>query len=387
MKPSSRFLILALIAASLIKLYLAVTTVGSLDAPGFLDHLHKIRELGVGAYRVRGAFNNPFNHPPAMIHVFKLWGWLADSTRLPFQFWVRIPSIAADIGSFFLAAALLRRIWPHRNRFWTMLALALSPTSILVSGYHCNTDAVMIFFTLLSIYLIETDKSSWLAGTAFGLAVCIKIMPLCLAPALVLFIEGTRKRLQLCIAAALTFIICSLPYLAQDPKTILVTVFGYNSVYGHWGWTLLASITFPSPPSYLHRPYEVQGAHAVFAQILKFVMLSLIIAASIWFNHFRNRPSLFLQAGFIVAILLFMTPGFGSQYVLWLVPFVPVLGLRQSILYYSVSTAYLLMLYLCYALGACLHPLIVVVLSLNCWLVILMLGLSMRRSLQIQNAA
>jgi len=61
------FLLIALTTSTLIKLYLAIATHGSTDVDGFTDHLLKIRQLGVGAYHVRGAFDNPFNSPPPMI--------------------------------------------------------------------------------------------------------------------------------------------------------------------------------------------------------------------------------------------------------------------------------------------------------------------------------
>src|SRR5947207_1263342 len=189
-KSYHRVLILALGAATIIKLYLAVSTQGSLDALGFLDHLQKIRELGIGAYRVRGAFNNPFNSPPAMIHMIKLWGWLADSTGLRFQFWLRLPSILADTGTFILVALFLRKLWPTRTSFGVLFALAVCPSSILISGYHGNTDSLMMFLVLLSIWLVETDRRHWLAGTVFGLALCVKVMPLCFIPALFFFLRG-----------------------------------------------------------------------------------------------------------------------------------------------------------------------------------------------------
>lgn len=338
----------------------------------------------MGAYRVRGAFNNPFNHPPAMIHLIRLCGWLADSTGVRFQFWLRLPSILADIGSFILVLGLLQRLWPANIRFGSLLALALCPTAILISGYHCNTDSLMIFFVLLSIYLIETEKPAWLGGVSFGLALCVKIMPLCFLPAVFFYLKGLRRRIYFFACVALTFVFCSMPYLAQDPKAIWVTVFGYSSIYGHWGWTLLAYLTFPDLPTYLHQPYDVQGAHTIFAQALKAATIALILLVSIWFNRRQPKPSLFLECGLITAIFLFMAPGFGVQYLVWLVPFVAALRLRWSLAYYSVSTAYLLSGYLCRASLECLPPLVMVLVSITCWLLILVILLTFRRCLNAQ---
>src|SRR5947208_1822251 len=73
---------LALAAATALKLYLALTTAGTLDAAGFADHLTKIEQFGgLGVYRVRGAFNNPFNSPPFIIHALRAMGWLTRTTH------------------------------------------------------------------------------------------------------------------------------------------------------------------------------------------------------------------------------------------------------------------------------------------------------------------
>src|SRR5689334_13293615 len=101
-KVKKRILIGALTGATLTKFYLALTTRGSIDILSFKNQVERVRELGVGAYGGRGAFGEPISHPPPMLHVFKFWGWLADSTTLSFGFWVRLPAILADIGIFYL---------------------------------------------------------------------------------------------------------------------------------------------------------------------------------------------------------------------------------------------------------------------------------------------
>jgi len=385
MKSSNRILFIALIGATLIKLYLALTTEGSLDAAGFLDHLHKIREFGVGAYRVRGALDNPFNSPPPMIYLIRTWGWLTDHTGIRFAFWLRLPSIIADIGSFLCVGAFLEKESPTAKRFPVLVALALCPTAILISGYHGNTDSLMIFLVLLSIYFVETDKPRWQAGVVFGLALSVKVMPLCFIPALFFYLKDLRTRAQFFCAATFTFIVCSLPYLAQDPKAIWASVFGYGSIYGHWGWSLLAVLTFPTRPTYLHEPFDVQGSHAVFAQILKFLTIAAILIVSLWLNRREKNPSLFVQSGLITAIVLFMAPGFGVQYLVWLVPFVAALGSRMTFTYYTLSASYLLIAYLCWASLVC-FPRVALFLTLICWLLIFMLIVEFRNLLSDQIA-
>ncbi len=378
MKPSKRALAIALGCATLLKLYLALAPEGSLDTAGFLDHLQKIRSLGVGAYLVRGAFNNPFNSPPAMIHAIRLWGWLADTTGIPFRFWLRLPSVLADLGSFFLVARWLTKLWPNKNHGGVLMCLALCPTAILISGYHGNTDSVMIFLVLLSLYSTETP---WLAGVVFGLALCVKVVPLVFVPAIFLYLPGWSKRLIFFGVAGLVFVVCSLPYLAQDPKAILTAVFGYSSVYGHWGWTQLAVIISPNP-TYLHGRFDVQGSHAIFARMLKLMTMVLIVGVSAWLNRPKPKASLFIQCGLVTAILLFMAPGFGVQYLVWLVPFVVALGLRAAMIYYITSGLIMINEYSCVAFAPCLSPVIGLLLGFLCWLSLVAIILAYRRELQ-----
>ena len=376
--PLNGPLVIALVCATVVKLYLALAPQGSLDVAGFLDHLQKIREFGVGAYRIRGVFNNPFNSPPPMIHVISLWGWLADSTGLPFRFWLRLPSAVADIGSFVLVARWLIKFLAEQNRLRVLMCLALCPTAILISGFHGNTDSVMIFFVLLSIYLIET---AWLAGLVFGLALCIKVAPFIFLPAILFYLSSFRKRLIFLTIAVGVFLLCSLPYIASDPRAVFDMVFGYSSIYGPWGWPQLAVLAFPNP-TYLHGRFDVQGSHATFASILKYVNILSIVGVSLWLNLRKPKPDLLIQCGLIIAIFLFLTPGFGAQYLIWLVPFVTALGLRATLLYYVTSSLVVVRLYTCVAFGACLPRTPNLIITLICWLSVAAIILIYRRRLQ-----
>ena len=52
----------------------------------------------------------------------------------------------------------------------------------MISGFHGNTDPLMIAPLLLSVYLIEADAPSWIAGAAMGLATNVKVVPVVLLP-------------------------------------------------------------------------------------------------------------------------------------------------------------------------------------------------------------
>ena len=358
------WLIAALAFATLIKLYLAARTHGTTDVDAYTEQLINIREFGAGTYYIRGAFGNPFNHPPPMLHVLKALGFLADISGLPFRFWLRLFPTLADIGSVMLVAKLLEN---HKDRFPLLLALALSPISIIINGYHGNTDCLVITFVLLAIYLTQCRKSILLGGVAFGMACSVKVVPTLFVPAVLLYLPDFRSRVKFSVAAVGFFLVSSLPYIAQEPTTILKSVFGYGPIYGSWGIPQLLAIV--STVEYAHQPYEPLGIHAVVASILKYLTLSLICAVSIWMNFRKTRPSLLTQCGIVVSLFLFLTPGFGPQYLVWLVPFVLALGVREALAYYCVGGLYLAYKYLGFTESTASYVWTIgLILALSCWL-------------------
>ncbi|HKP72268.1 MAG TPA: glycosyltransferase family 39 protein [Pyrinomonadaceae bacterium] len=379
---SRRWRIHILLAAALafaLKLYLALTTGGTLDVQGFADHLAKIEQLGgVGAYHALGAFNNPFNSPPFIIHALKALGWLTAATGLPFAFWLRLPCALADVGSLFVVWKLSERSGARRETAWTLLLLALSPVSIIISGFHGNTDPVMVFFVLLSVYLLEArEERFWLAALAFGMALNIKVAPLVYAPALWFYLPRLRRRVWFFAVAAIVFLVGSLPYILLDPVVIARRVFGYGSIYGAWGWTYLAATWFPHSLQFTHAPHDVTGAHAVAASIGKWLMLGLLVANAAWINRRADRPPLHLQLGLATSLFLFLTPGFGSQYLAWLVPFVVFLGVGATLMYNLVGGLFLFVSYSCWIYRAappvyCVEPLMSA-LPLVCWAMVFVL--------------
>lgn len=345
-------LLLCVCGVTALKIFLALGSSGTLDVFAFGEFLANIREVGgVGAYYRTGRAGNPFNHPPFMVHAIRSMGFLADATHLPFRFWLRFPAIVADLGNLFLVWKLVEHTPALRQspllRAWPLavVLLAVYPGSILISGFHGNTDPLMIFFVVLSIYLLAARRPPWLAGAAFGMAVNIKIVPLVFAPAIFLFLPDLQTRLKFFVTAATVFFVGSLPYLLQDPLIIWKTVFGYKSLYGSWGWTRLVVKYVPGLAPLAGGNAELVGGHALIASAGRYAMFASILAASFWMNLRRHKPPLFLQCALVAFLFLFLTPGFGTQYLAWPVPWIVVLGAWSACVYYVASACYIVLIY------------------------------------------
>lgn len=341
----SRWVLIAAILAFSLKVVIALNTYGTNDVITWERHWTKIKDEGGLAWYRRGpdvrspggavVTGQPWvqpNHPPFVISLMAGWDYLAQVTSLPFRFWLRFTSSLADLATLLL-------VWKCRlaagmgASLGGLLLVALSPVSIMISGFHGNTDPLMIAILLFSIWLTGTGRPAWLAGAVFGMALNIKVVPVLFAPAILLYLPGMRRRFDFALAAAAVFLAGSLPYIVQDPALIVHRVLGYSSLSGKWGLSLMSSILLP------------ERAYDAYLTAGKGIMLASILCASFWMNRGRRKPALFLQCGFIAFLSIFSTPGFGVQYLAWLVPWAADSRDKRSIYYYVTSSAFLFLYY------------------------------------------
>ncbi len=321
-------------AALAFKIVLALRTYGTNDVYRYELFLVWSRPLGVQLYKAAW----DFNHPPSMIYALRAIGWLAQVTGLPFQFCLRLPGILADAGSLWLVWKLAGDRIAQRSTALALLFLAAAPVSIMVSGFHGNTDGVLIFFVLLSVWLSEKGIPAWAAGAVFGLSLCIKVSPVVAAPVMILYQTGIRRRLEFLAGVLAVPLIAWQPFLWQDPQQVYNSVFGYRSIAGIWGLSYLTSRLSAWLPS-------LAGMNASLIEQGPIVLLGACAAAAIYMNAHRRRPRLYAQAGFIFFLFLSVASGFGLQYLAWLAPWVVELGALPAAIYFVASGLFLFSVY------------------------------------------
>ncbi len=328
-------MIIALAAiAFLAKVWLALKTYGTNDVYTYERFGLWSRYLGAELYRIAP----DLNHPPSMLHFLSGILRLSDFTHLPFHFWLRFCGILADVGSLWV-------VWRIAGESVAVLLIAISPINILVSGFHGNTDPVMIFFVLLAVWLAGSRDRAVLAGAAFGIAFCIKITPVIAAPALLFWLSGWRRRAKFFGSAAAVVIAGWWPFLFDDPSAVIHQVFGYRSSYGLWGvsW-LLRKLAVAVPATWrLDLIYSQIGA-----------VLALIAVATLSFAMSRmpKRPSLYTQTGMAFLFFFVFTGGFAVQYLVWLTPWIAELGAVPVALFVATGSVFLLVVYNYWTLGA-----------------------------------
>src|SRR5207253_1809631 len=77
---------------------------------------------------------------------------------------------------------------------WALALFALSPVSLMVSGFHGNTDPVMVLFLVCAVWMCLRNQPV-MAGLFLALSCQIKIVPLFLLPAFFFFwLSQNRSR-------------------------------------------------------------------------------------------------------------------------------------------------------------------------------------------------
>src|SRR5437868_13315082 len=184
---------LALVALTL-KLAIAYNTIGTNDAITFYGFAKVLSQHGLEFTYQHSRY---FNHPP--LTACYLRGILAlteqpwcQAAGIHFPFLLRLPGIIAD---FLVVLVLLRMAKTDLHiPIWALVLFALSPVSLMVSGFHGNTDPVMVLLLLCAGWMCLRSRPV-LAGLFFALSCQIKIVPLLFLPAFVFFwLSQNRSR-------------------------------------------------------------------------------------------------------------------------------------------------------------------------------------------------
>lgn len=323
---------LALIAMTL-KLAIAYNTIGSNDAVFFYGFARVLSEHGL---EWTYAHSRYFNHPPLTAYflqgIFFLTEhrWCQD-LGIHFPFLLRLPGIMAD---FLVVLILLRisKIDPPSQSYgaagirvptWALALFALSPVSLMVSGFHGNSDPVMLFLLVCAVWMCLRNRPAW-AGLFFALGCQIKIVPLLFLPAFFFFWLSQKSSGRFLITGAVTTLALWIEPLLNFPTLFAKNVLAYGSYWGLWGITYLVRLTGFSQFSRLSF-FDLAPAQIFIMTVLKLI----VMGAAIWIGwrnrHARGRAFIDSLACTWLVFFVF-APGVCPQYLIWLAPFIVVLS-------------------------------------------------------------
>jgi hypothetical protein len=321
---------LALVAFAL-KLCLAAATTGTIDVLLFERMLEKLDLYGVptlyqeGAELIVGGRNTgltmQMNHPPFMLTVLSAWGVLRAWTGLGLGLWLRLTCAVGDLAAF----VLIRRMLGDRPAVWM---LAAAPAGVLVSGFHGNSDPIMISLAVAAVYLLQHRGSAVGAGAALAAACSIKAWPLVLTPVFLLHLATMKRRAQFATAAATTGLALSMPWLMEAPRLIPERMFNYASWPYGWGLTLLWPAAYPA---------------------LRVLVFPVLVAAALF--SWRKKDTVFGSCALVATVFFVVTPGFGIQYLAWLLPWTARACRWPAAIFHVAAAVFCFMIYNCWAGG------------------------------------
>jgi uncharacterized membrane protein len=317
------FIIALALVAMTLKLALAYNTIGTNDAVFFYGFAKVLNEHGLQWTYEHSRY---FNHPPLTAYflrgIFTITEqpWCQD-LGIHFPFLLRLPGIIAD---FLVVLVLLQfRKIDIRIPIWALTLFALSPVSIMVSGFHGNTDPVMIFFLVCAVWMCLRDQST-LAGLFFALSCQIKIVPLLLLPAFVFYWWSQKQIRGFLITGAITTLVLWSEPLLNFPLLFAKNVLTYGSYWGIWGITYLFRATGLPQFSRLSF-FDLEPAQTIIMTLLKL----FVVSAALWiaWQHRIARGRAFVESLAYSWIVFFIfAPGVCPQYLIWFAPFILILS-------------------------------------------------------------
>jgi len=343
-------IVTAAFIAFFLKLAIAYNTFGTNDVASFYMFAGSLRDHGLEwTYRNGVIFfsNFPvFNHPPLTAYYLELIETLSKTPfsrncGLTFPFLLRFPGIVADLISVFVVMRIRDTSLHRQVPTWAILLFALSPVSIMVSGFHGNTDPVMAMFLLLAGYMCLRGRPVW-CGIFFAMSCQTKIIPLLLLPIVFLFWLHRRAATRFVIPFVILSLTLWIEPLTRFPQLFFRNVFSYNGYWGSWGISYLLKLTHW--PQFNGGFFNLSTAATFVAWILKLAIICAVIAIA-WRRRGLGDRAVIDSFACAWIVFFVFAPGVCPQYMVWLAPFVLLLSPK---LYASLAVASSIALFFLY---------------------------------------
>lgn len=340
----SRLIIVVAALAAALKILIALATFGTNDVVAFYEFAKAIETHGLTWTYEHSIL---FNHPPLVGYLLRGLIWLTrqpalEQLGISFPFLLRLPGIIADFLVVLLLVVLGRQYPQLRPPAWALLLFAASPVSLMITGFHGNTDPILVLFLLLAS-IMAVRRHALLCGVFLALSCQVKIVPLLLLPIFFFYWIEQRRARWFLQAFAATSILCCLELLLRSPASLARNVLGYGSFWGIWGVTYCLRMTGVndfSRASFLN----LAPIQQLIMTILKLAIVLAILVLG-WRRRKLSPPALFSSIGYAWLIFFVFSPAIAAQYLVWLAPFVLLLSPKFYAVLVAGSSIFLFALY------------------------------------------
>ena len=216
----------------------------------------------------------------------------------------RLVTVLADLA----LVPLVGRLAPERQAL-RRFQYACAPLALMVSGIHGQIEPIALAFGVGALLTARRHRTT-VTGLLLGLSITSGSWPVLLAPGVLLALSGARRRIiaaAWAVAVPAIFFLTTPLVIGESPrflKPAAKELLSTRPVVGDWGWT----------------PWFTGGDEALSPALAKagtiLLVIGLLGAAFLW----RRADPADLTIALLMAFLL-VTARFGSQYLLWALPY------------------------------------------------------------------
>jgi predicted membrane-bound dolichyl-phosphate-mannose-protein mannosyltransferase len=337
----------------------------------------------------------PLEYPPLALLPFVLPHVLALGQQLSFTNYVRLFLLENALLSTLVALVLVQVVlhWQGRRNSVSVLivyALLIALGVPLLPWRYDLFPALLTLLALLSVMI----SCPMLAGSWLGLGILAKLYPIFLLPIFsAYYLVGKRYRalLRMLLGSFSATILPLLPLILSEPRELLSFLL-YHQMRGLQIESLPAGVIILADALRLTKAKLVHNYGALhldspptnitlkllpFLLILVFGVVLVNCLSRFWEERVRygEITSESLVAYVVAALLAFIATNkiFSPQYIVWLLPFAPLLRLRQAVLLLAIWTITIIIFPFAYEDLLAMRPAPVLLLNLRNILVIILL--------------
>ena len=247
------------------------------------------------------------NYPPINQLCYAIAGFFSPNSIIGAVVVLRLIIVTADLGTLYFGQKLLKNIGLNPNKiYWYML----NPLVVLELSGNLHFEGVMLFFLVLSIYLLQKNSYKW-AAFFMAISISVKLLPLLLLPILYKYL-GLKKAV---IFYGLTLFFCFLffvPFLSSE------LIDNYSKTIGLW----FTNFEFNASIYYIIRyiGQQIYGYNIIqtVGKIIP-VMVILFILFKAFFSKNKTEIDLFNTFLIVLSIYFFTATTVHPWYIINLV--------------------------------------------------------------------
>ncbi|MGB6681673.1 MAG: hypothetical protein WBF08_10190 [Candidatus Bathyarchaeia archaeon] len=270
-------------------------------------------------------------YPPIAQFIFGIAYFFTDGN----PFGIKLLTTIFDLMNIFVLTLLIKKVNPE-NLLSGIMIYAWSPLLIIESTGNGHIEPIPIFFILLSLLLLVKSRIR-LSSISYSSACLSKLFPILLLPIFLIhlrnFSRGKIKKFL--VWFIITSSIFFIPVLLSSGLNLLHQIFWYSQ-----------NITYNSS---LYRIIELLFPFHSTVNIARIVTYSAFIVTGFLLLRNKNLESFIEFAeGCLILFGLFLlyAPAVFQWYLIWLLPFVAILGINRKNIGWFYFTAAVIIAYL-----------------------------------------